>query len=182
MQQYKKPNVTELAGMLHSEKLMYWANKIGLDGERLGVFKMKSKSNGNERHNAIKRYLSEGVIEIENEPLIQKFEKFLDGKAVIDFEQKIETDLFRGRYDFQFIQGGETYIADFKSKCKRIYLNQKIQLVCYGMAKGIENLCLVSLEDFSMFQLDKKEIPFLKEIVCNLSNIHKNIFLNDNIN
>lgn len=173
---YKKPSVTQLSNMLHSEKLMWWANKIGLEGTRIGTYQRKVKRKGNEYHLAVKQFLTTGEIIEGHEWIISKLVEFLDDKEIIDCEQKIETDLFQGRYDFKYRKDGEIYIVDFKSKCKKLYINQAIQLACYGMAENVTNLGVLSLLDFTYHPLSRSKLDPLKNIITDLSNLHKNLF------
>tara|TARA_R110000868_G_scaffold18358_1_gene80888 strand:- start:204 stop:734 length:531 start_codon:yes stop_codon:yes gene_type:complete len=165
-----KPSVTELISLLDKPALMHWANKIGLNGIKLQDYKNKVLSSGTSKHKQIENYLKDNT-PFENKILGDNFIEFFKDKEIINYENKIETEHYQGRYDIEFIWNDEIYIADFKSNCKRIYLEHKLQLTAYKMGGKCHKTMVISLPDFNIFPINI-DYELHNKILINLSEIY----------
>ena len=57
---------------------------------------------------------------------------------LLDFEQKIETEYFQGRYDIKLKWNDKIYIMDFKNNAKAVYFENKLQLIAYSMGMNLQ--------------------------------------------
>ena len=171
----KKPSVTELLQLLDKPALLGWANSQGLKGIDISKERSKWLNAGTSIHCQIERFIVD-CIPFDDPKDQLKCEKFLDKYEVIDIETNIETDYFIGRYDLKAKskETGKTYIIDFKRKCKKIYLEHKLQLVAYSMASECEGLMIVGVPDFKIFDIQIEDRTPYQEIMKSLSVIYQN--------
>lgn len=174
----KKPSVTELLKLLDKPALLYWANKIGLQGIKLNEYRKKSLSSGVSLHKQIEDYIKKGVIP-ENKILKVKLPLFLKDKEVLEIEKDIETDLFKGRCDFVFKLNGSVYVCDFKSNQSAIYIENRLQLISYSMGINCDSFCIVSIPDMTILEVNiSNREPYI-EIIKSLHSIYVNKLLLD---
>jgi len=164
----KKPSMSELLQLLDKPALLKWANKQGLAGINIGVRKRKDTSEGTSIHSKIERFIKHGEQFEEQENFI----KFISDKEILGIEQDIETEYFKGRYDLKIKWNEKIYMVDYKKSAKRVYLENKLQLVGYGLAENCNDYMIVSIPDFTVFPVEiaNKE-PYI-EILKSLSNIY----------
>ena len=167
---YKKPSVSELIALLDKPGLLYWANKIGLQGTKLSDYKKQSTGAGISLHQQISEKIKTGK-EIIGHVLKEKFSVFEKKVNIIDSEIHLETDYFTGRADIRFSYKGNDYISDFKSS-QTIYLEHKLQLCAYKMAFPDCNISITNLPDLITTPI---KIDFEKgaKILIALSEIYK---------
>lgn len=166
------PTVTKLLGLLDKPALLKWANKIGLEGTSLDDHRRNSQSKGNNWHNEIESALKIGR-EIEDPILRENFHKFIDKVEVLGFEQRISCDHWKGRYDIKFKAKGKTYLCDFKSNAKRVYLENKLQLVAYSEIEKVDEVGIISVPDFTFLSVHIEDRKPYVDILKSLSTIFK---------
>lgn len=173
----KKPSITNLIKLLDKPALLKWANKKGLEGVDISVYSKDIMKTGTILHNQIQAYIEDGVaFEDANTQLC--FESFISDKEVLCCEKEIETDYFVGRLDFmfKFKDSGRKILVDFKTTSqganKKLYLENKLQLVAYGMAENSDGFAVVTLPDFSYIPLDITDRTPYEGIIKSLSNIY----------
>lgn len=126
----KKPSVTALLDLLAKPALIGWANKQGLMGIEIKAKRKVSLEAGTSIHSQIESGCFDRQIDA------TAFCSFMHGKKILATEQDIETEWFIGRYDVSLLVNEQEYIVDYKRSSKgRIYLENKLQLVAYTMAK-----------------------------------------------
>jgi len=169
----KKPSVTELTGLLDKPALLNWANKQGLQGIDITESRKKYLKDGSSIHDQIEQYHLNGkpflIPEHENNYL-----KFIQGKEIISVEQKIETQWFTGRIDAVISIDGITYIVDYKSNQRGVYMENKLQLVGYSMAIKCDSFAIVSVPDFTFIEVEIKDRKPYEEMIKALSVIYTN--------
>jgi hypothetical protein len=167
-----KPSVSKLLDLLNKPALLGWANKIGLEGIKLDEYRRDVMKKGTSIHNQIERFQRDKTPFIN--PVVQKrYIEFMKDKRILFFEEKIETEYFQGRLDIMFEWNGKFYICDFKSNHKKLYLENKLQLVAYRMAKSCDNLAIISVPDFTLIESNIEDFYSYEEILKSLSNIYK---------
>ena len=142
-----KPSVSKLIDLLNKPALIKWANKQGLKGIDVGVYKESARQRGTSRHKIIEDFT--GGILCEDESLNTKMTKFFSDKKIIDTEVSFETDYFTGRYDVKLVWHDLTFICDYKSS-QRIYFETKLQLAAYRMAFPTDGLAVIHFPDLLM--------------------------------
>lgn len=167
----KKPSITELTGLLDKPALLKWANKIGLQGINIDDYKKQSTSNGTNLHKQIENYLLNGF-KLDDEKIHEKCVKFFLDKNIISVEKWCENEYFLGRLDIKFEYNGETYIADFKTNCKGIYLEHKLQLSAYRMIEKSEKVAIISIPEFILIPIMDCDFNKCEQIMINLANIY----------
>lgn len=125
---------------------MKWANKLGLQGIKLDEYRSEKRDEGTDYHLAIQTYLKYGI-RPDDSDFADKLELFFKDKVVIDSERVIENEYFIGRYDVKFMYRDFTFIGDFKSNQKAVYLENKLQLAAYAMVEKC-NTCIIHLPNF----------------------------------
>lgn len=168
----KKASVTELLNLLNKPALLSWANKIGLQGISLKDYKNKKFKNGISLHKQFEDYVLEGIIP-DNNILKNNIDHFLSDKEILAVEKNIECEWFVGRVDFVFKKGEKIYICDFKSNKNRIYIEDELQLTAYSMCIDFDELCIVDLPTFKIFEISKKNINENISILKSLSSIYQ---------
>jgi hypothetical protein len=150
------PTVTKLLNLLDKPPLMKWANKIGLEGVTLEEHYKKSKAKGNSYHNQVEGMIKHNK-EIEDPILRGNFHAFFDDSNIIESEKDVTGEYWRGRYDVKFERNGLTYLCDFKSNAKRVYLENKLQLIAYSEIDKVDQIGIISLPDFRYFPVQIKD-------------------------
>jgi len=175
-----KTSISELLNLLNKPALIGWANRMGLSGVDINSSNRKSMSEGTNYHNQIQSYI-QNKTEFKDSVLGKNFIDFVSDKEILSCEVNIETDYFVGRYDFKFKfkESGKVVIVDFKTSDegvnKKLYLENKLQLVAYGMAENCDGFAVVTLPDFSYIPLDITDRTPYEGIIKSLSNIYTNI-------
>ena len=172
----KKPSVSELLSLLDKPALLNWANQQGLKGIDIKESRKKYLSDGVSIHKQIENYQTRNM-PFEDSSIEELFKNFISDKEVLDLEKSIETEYFIGRYDSKIKYNGFTYIIDYKSNQKNIYLENKLQLVAYAMADPCDKFAIVSVPDFTFIEVDLEDTKPYEEILKSLSNIYKNKLL-----
>ena len=95
-----KPSVSKLIDLLNKPALIKWANKQGLKGIDVGIYKESARQRGSSRHKAIEDFAA-GVL-CEDEDMNLRMTNFFSDKKIIDTEVSFETDYFTGRYSPEF--------------------------------------------------------------------------------
>ena len=137
--------VTKLIGLLDKPGLVYWANKIGLNGVSLKEHRLKSTNDGTDKHNKVEKYLTDGILF----DGYHKLKKQLVGFDVIGCEVEIKNEYLIGRADLILEKESKKYIIDFKSS-KDIYLSTKLQLSTYKHLYKADIIAVMDLEDFNI--------------------------------
>ncbi len=168
----KAPTVTQLLKLLDKPPLMKWANKIGLEGIKLEDYYEIAKAKGNDYHDQVENAIKHGEV-ITDKKLRDNFEAFFSDVIPLESEKDVSCEHWRGRYDIKFERGGETYLCDFKSNAKRVYLENKLQLVAYSEIEQVDRLGIISLPDFKFYPVDIVDRKPYTGILKALSHIHK---------
>ena len=166
------PTVTKLLGLLDKPALLKWANRIGLEGIKLEDYYVKSKAKGNSYHDQVEQMIKLNK-EIEDPVLRENYHSFFDGTEIVESEKNITGQYWRGRYDVKFIRDGKTYLCDFKSNAKRVYLENKLQLVAYSEIENVDAIGIVSLPDFKYHPVEINDRTPYTGILRALSHIYK---------
>lgn len=167
----KKPFISELLDLLNKPALLYWANKIGLQGVPLNDYYKKSKAAGVSIHAQVKRFAEQGI-PFENPEHQTNYLRFIEDKAVIDLEQPIETPHFTGRYDARIKIRDLVYICDFKSN-SGLYFENKLQLAAYRMAFPECGVAVVEVPSFILKPVEIEDFTELEGILKCLAYIYK---------
>lgn len=171
----KKPSVTELLQILDKPALIGWANQQGLKGIDISKAKTKWLNAGADIHTQIEMFVLHGTPFNEKEDQL-KCEKFLSKYEIIEMEKKIETDYFQGRFDVKFKckKTGKIYLGDFKRRCKKVYLEHRLQLAAYSMAEQCDGLMIIGVPEFKEYDLKIENLTPYHEILKALSIIYSN--------
>ena len=163
----KKPSVTDLLDLLAKPALIAWANKQGLSGIDIQEQRKVAKANGTSIHSQIESGAFEREIDA------QSFAYFAGQVEIIDSEQKIETEWFVGRYDIRLTYGGREFIADYKSGFRgKVYLEHKLQLVAYTMAKPAL-MALVPVPQFHLIPIEIHDRKPYEDMLIQLSRLYQ---------
>lgn len=161
----KVPRVTEiLSRTIHSDGLMYWANSIGLKGEKYRDVLSKAATAGSNAHSAIEMYLNENIKTKDNTPFLGFLMWYnyitTDIKIPIEIiyiEHKIVCKWFGGTLDALMRIGNKIYLVDFKTS-NHVTFNYFLQLAAYRfMLKEVEG---INVDGVIVLQLDKDEPGF----------------------
>ncbi len=156
------PRVTEiLSAMMHSDSLMYWANNLGLKGQRYKTVLNNAANIGTEAHYAIERYLKEKFVTENNIPFqgfLRWYGYLTEGNSVeiVMMEERLVCKWFGGTLDALYRINGNLYLVDYKTSN---YVTEKyfLQLAAYRfmLAKiGIH------IDGCIVLQVSKEEIGF----------------------
>jgi hypothetical protein len=166
-----KPSVSQLLDLLNKPALINWANKKGLEGIDISKERKGKMQRGSDLHKQIENYVLHGeLMEVESHQI--GLSEFLKDKKVIDVEKRIETEWFTGILDAAISYKGKTYLIDYKSKAKRVYFDNKLQLVAYSMAYPCDNFAIVSIPNFQFFEVEIRDRFAYEKILKNLSEIY----------
>ena len=166
------PTVTKLLSLLDKPALLKWANKIGLNGVKLEDYYKKSKAKGNSYHNQVEDMIKLNK-EIEDPTLRKNYHLFFEGSEILDSEKNITGKYWRGRYDVKFKRNGVTYLCDFKSNAKMVYLENKLQLIAYSEIENVDQIGIISLPDFKYYPVTINDKTPYVGILRALSHIYK---------
>lgn len=169
----KKPSISELMSLLDKPALLSWANKQGLAGINIGIKRKEWLSHGTSMHAQIESFIRNGEAFIEQSAQ-ENFELFISDKRVISMEVDVETDYFTGRYDMKLSWKDRLYLIDFKKGNKRIYFEQKLQLIAYSMAEEVDSFAIVSYPEFTMMNFCPTDRQPYIDIIKSLSDIYRN--------
>lgn len=168
----KPPSVTQLLSLLDKPALLKWANKIGLEGVTLDEHYKKSKAAGISYHTQVEDMIKHGK-EIEDEVLRKNYAYFFSGSEIVESEKVVLCEHWQGRFDIKFKRNGVTYLCDFKSNAKGVYLENKLQLVAYSEIEKVDEIGIISLPDFTFHQVRIKDRKPYTGILRALSHIYK---------
>tara|TARA_R110000823_G_scaffold225280_1_gene353098 strand:- start:38 stop:571 length:534 start_codon:yes stop_codon:yes gene_type:complete len=168
----KIPTVTKLLSLLDKPALLKWANRIGLEGVKLEDYYKKSKAKGNSYHDQVEQMIKLNK-EIEDPIMREKFHVFFDGSNIMESEKNVTGEHWRGRYDVKFSRHGIVYLCDFKSNAKRVYLENKLQLVAYSEIESVDEIGIISLPDFTFHHVKIKNRKPYVGILKALSHIYQ---------
>jgi hypothetical protein len=168
----KIPSITKLLQLLDKPALLNWANKIGLEGIRLDEYQSKSKAKGNSYHNQVEAMIKHNK-EIEDPFLREQYHLFFDGSEILESEKIVKGEHWQGRFDIKFKRNEVTYLCDFKSNAKRVYLENKLQLVAYSELEKVDAIGIISLPDFKYHPVIIKDRKPYLGILRALSHIYK---------
>lgn len=169
----KKPSVTELLSLLDKPALLGWANRQGLAGVDISKARPKWLVEGVSIHEQIENFIRKKEPFIKSE-YQERFNIFIQDKEVLKLECKIETDYFTGRYDIRLKWKDKVYIMDFKKDKKKIYLEQKLQLVAYSMAEPCDSFAIVGVPEFNLIPVEISDRKPYEDILKSLCNIYVN--------
>ena len=177
------PRVTEiLSSMIHSDGLMYWANSIGLRGQRYKTVLDNAAKIGTAAHNAIELFLKDKIRDSTNIPFLGfemwhtiVEEHFKMPIEIIYVEHKMSCKYFGGTLDCLARIGGRLFLIDFKTS-NHVTFNYFLQLAAYRymlrVTEGIE------VEGCIVLQLDKDE-PGFNEYVLDFMVQEHLMFINN---
>jgi hypothetical protein len=169
----KKPSLTELLDLLNKPALLKWANKQGLQGIDISIDRTRRLQAGTSIHKQIENFNLHGT-PFESPTTETNYRRFIYGKEILDMEHEIETEWFTGRIDMRYKDMGNTYIVDFKNNCKRVYLENLLQLIGYSIAKPCDRLAIISVPTFTVFHVNVKDRKPYEEILKALSIVYQN--------
>lgn len=137
-------SISKILQELHSESIVYWANRIGLEGTKLSEYRKKSTSKGIEWHSKIQDRI--------------RTEWYKDYN-LIGIEVVLEDEYICGRADLILEKEGIHYIFDFKSS-EDIYLSQVLQLLAYKKMYWPCKIGIINLETEkeTIIELEDEEI------------------------
>lgn len=148
-------SVTTLIDTLDKPGLLYWANKIGLEGINLRDYYKKTSSEGSKSHNKVELFLTEGI-EFEG---CEKLDNSLKGFEVLHVEKEINNGFIIGRIDLVLKKDDIIYVVDFKRN-KRIYLKTKLQLSCYKHMFKADKIAFINSDKLELEIVDIDTKPY----------------------
>ena len=168
-----KPSISDLLDLLNKPALISWANKIGLEGTKLKDFRKKSQGEGTSFHKQIEEFLRDWK-PIEDVEFQKRVEAFFAGAEIIGLEKPFEHEFFNGRYDIKFSRNSETWICDFKTNKKKLYLENALQLVGYRMAEKCDRIGVISIPEMKLIEIPKEvNLEPYEQILIHLSHIYQ---------
>ena len=166
------PRVTEiLSTMIHSDRLMIWANNLGLRGLKYLQELDRAASYGSEAHSCIEKYLKEKIKTENNIPFLGYllWENILKNKGLtinpLYIEEKLSCQWFGGTLDAILEINGRIFLIDFKTS-NHITFKYFLQLAAYLYMLSLRN---IYPEGVIVLQLDKKE-PGFNEYLLDFKN------------
>lgn len=123
-------SISKILQELHSESIVFWANKIWLEWVKLSEYRKKSTWKGIEWHSSIQEKI--------------KSEWYKDYN-LIWIEVVLQDEYICGRADIILEKDWIHYIFDFKSS-KDIYLSQVLQLLAYKKLYWHCKIWIINLE------------------------------------
>lgn len=173
----KIPSVTELLKLLDKPALLKWANIQGLKGYDITKEQKKWLFDGTSLHNQIERFHECGEA-FESQVTQDNYLKYIEDKTIISLEQNIITEWFKGRADCYMEWKGKKYVVDYKKKSidkkPKVYLENKLQLVAYGMALQCDNFAIVAVPKFEIIEVIIEDRTPYENILKALSIIYQN--------
>lgn len=167
---YPVPRVTEiLSKMIHNDTLMYWANSLGLKGQRYKTVLTNAANEGTKAHKAIELFLKEKLESRDNLPFLG----FLMWYTIIQentgyqietvyIEHKLSCEWFGGTLDALIKIGNKLYLVDFKTS-NHITYTYFLQLAAYRYMLRIKENIIV--DGVIVLQLSKDEPGFNEYIL-----------------
>lgn len=176
------PRVTEiLSKTIHNDGLMYWANSIGLHGQRYREVMNEAARIGSVAHAAIENFLKDKLEDESNIPFLgfMMWYKLVsqDMKLPIDvlyIEHKMSCEWFGGTLDCLAKIGDKIYLIDFKTS-NHVTFTYFLQLAAYRyMLRVLEN---TEVAGVIVLQLDKLS-PGFNEYLLDFQNPEHLGFIN----
>lgn len=163
------PSVTEIIHhMIHKDALMYWANSLGLKGQRYGNYMVQASRIGTEAHEAIERYIKKKEKTESNIPFmgfLAWYENLLNSGHEVEIlgsEISMCCLWFGGTCDLLIKIDGNVYIVDFKTS-NHISSNYFLQLGGYQYLA--EQAYALKVYGYIVLQLNKFEVGFDEYII-----------------
>ena len=166
-----KPTVSQLLDLLNKPALIKWANKIGLEGKEIDIERRSRLNAGTSIHNQISQFVINQT-PFKNKSDQDNYLSFISDKEVLEVENRIETEWFTGIYDMRLKWNNKIYVVDFKNNSKRIYFENKLQLIAYSMGVQCDNLAIISVPSFNIMDFDPVAKVYYEEILICLSRIY----------
>lgn len=141
--------ITKLLDLLNKKGLIYWANKIGLEGTTLAEYRKQSTKKGISKHSEVENYLQNQTPFKESDLL----DKCLNKYEIIAIEDKISNGFISGKIDLIIEKDNQTTIVDFKSN-NNIYLEHKIQLSTYKELYQADHIAVIDFNKWELIILD----------------------------
>lgn len=141
--------VTKLVDLLDKPFLVYWANKIGLEGTSLKEYRLNSQNKGTNKHKEIELYFKEKKHFTESHNL----EKLLKGFNIIGSEFYLNNGFIHGVADLVCETDGVKIVIDFKST-DTIYLSQKLQLSTYKEILNADKIAIINFKTWELKYID----------------------------
>ena len=159
------PSVTEiLHAMIHKDSLMYWANAMGLKGQRYGNIMVQASNIGTAAHEAIERYIKKKEKTEDNIPFmgfLAWYNNLINSGNTVEIlgsEVSLSCLWFGGTCDMVIKINSKTYIVDFKTS-NHISSNYFLQLGGYQYLLE-QNMDMIIDGGFIVLQLNKSEVGF----------------------
>lgn len=156
------PRVTEiLSSMIHSDRLMYWANSLGFRGLKYKEELDRAATIGTQAHFAIEMYLKE-KLKSDNIPFLGYllWENILNEKGLfvnpIFIEEKLTCQWFGGTADAVLEINDRLFLVDFKTS-NHVTFKYFLQLAAYLYMFSLRG---IYPEGVIVLQLDKKSPGF----------------------
>lgn len=157
------PRVTEiLSSMIHSDRLMIWANNLGLRGLRYMQELNRAANFGTMAHFCIEKYLREKIKSENNIPFLGYllWESVLNEKGLfinpVLIEEKLSCHWFGGTTDAVLDINGRLFLVDFKTS-NHVTFKYFLQLAAYIYMLRLRRY---NIEGVIVLQLDKKNPGF----------------------
>lgn len=174
------PRVTEiLSAMIHSDKLMLWANSLGFRGIRYLQALNQAADIGTEAHARIEMYLKEKIKTNDNTPFLGYllWEKVLNEKGLfikpLFVEERLTCEWFGGTADAVLEINGRVFLVDFKTS-NHVTFKYFLQLAAYLYMLRLRN---IKIDGVIVLQLDKKS-PGFNEYLLDFNNPEHLNFIN----
>ena len=170
-----------ISSMIHSDRLMYWANSLGFKGIKYKDELTRAANFGTAAHAAIEKFLKEKLCTESNIPF-KGFKLWYDivtvniglPITVIYVEHTITCKWFGGTLDALLLIGNKVYLIDFKTS-NHVTYKYFIQLSAYRyMLREVEN---INIDGVIVLQLDKNE-PGFNEYLLDFSIANHLDFIN----
>lgn len=161
------PRVTEiLSAMMHTDALMYWANNLGLKGQKYKTVLNQAANLGTEAHLAIERYLRDKLMTENNIPFqsFLSWYEFVCECATVEImmmEERLVCDYFGGTLDALYCINGKIFLVDYKTS-NMVTEKYFFQLAAYKhmlAQRGIQ------IDGCIVLQLCKEEVGFTEYIL-----------------
>lgn len=173
------PRVTEiLSSMMHSDRLMYWANSLGFRGIKYKNELERAANAGTKAHSCIENYLKNKIRTDDNIPFLGfiMWEKILNHKGLlinpILIEHRLSCNWFGGTLDALFEIGGRFYVIDFKTS-NHVTFKYFLQIAAYIYMLRENGY---HVDGAIVLQLDKSE-PGFNEYLLDFSIKEHNDFI-----
>lgn len=173
------PRVTEiLSTMIHSDRLMIWANNLGFRGLKYLKELERAASFGTQAHTCIEIYLKDKIRSESNIPFLGYllWESVLNDKGLVVtprlIEEKLSCDWFGGTLDALLEINGKLYLTDFKTS-NHVTFKYFLQLSAYLYMLHLRG---INPDGLIVLQLDKK-VPGFNEYLLDFSIPDHKVFI-----